>query len=37
MSDYYQLLNVIAIGSCYCWNARKAFLMPGSGFHLLSV
>lgn len=37
MSDYYQLMNVIEIGSCYCWNAHKAFLMLGSGFHLLLV
>lgn len=33
MSDYSQLMNVISIGLCYCWNACKAFLIPRSGFH----
>lgn len=37
MSDYYQLMNVIAIGLCHCWKAGKAWLTPGSGCYLLWV
>lgn len=37
MSDYYQLMNVTAVGSCHCWKAGKTWLTLGSGCHLLWV